>query len=86
MYLIEYSDNAKKFLKKLDLHLSSRIIERIEKLILNPVPSDVKFIGREDGEKIFRYRIGDFRALYVLKEEKRIILITKIDKRSKVYD
>ncbi len=47
------------------------------------MPSDTKFIGREKGDKVFRYRIGDYRALYKLKE--KIILVTKIDKRTKVW-
>ena len=51
-----------------------------------PVPSDAKFIGREEGDKIFRYRIGDYRALYKIKEQEKVILITKIDKRPRVYD
>lgn len=77
MYDIDFSDKSKKFLKKLD---------KLDTLKNNPVPSDVVFIGREDGEKVFRYRIGDYRALYKLKDSEKIILIAKIDKRAKVYD
>ncbi|MBI2507482.1 type II toxin-antitoxin system RelE/ParE family toxin [Candidatus Woesearchaeota archaeon] len=56
-------------------------------LMGEPVPSDAKFIGRdESGEKIFRYRIGDYRALYKIKDHEKVILITKIDKRPRVYD
>jgi len=40
MYGIEYSNKAKKFLSKLDKHILVRILERIEKLKENPVPSD----------------------------------------------
>ena len=40
MFSIEFSNTAKKFLKE----LSRRLIERIEKLILDPFPSDVKRI------------------------------------------
>ena len=40
----------------------------------------------EDGEKVFRYRIGEYRALYKLKEKENVILISKIDKRPRVYD
>lgn len=44
------------------------------------------FDKRENGDKIFRYRIGDYRALYSINENKKIILIIKIDKRPRVYD
>jgi len=49
------------------------------------VPSDSKFITRESNDKIFRIRIGDFRALYKIKEKDKIILVANIDKRPKVY-
>ena len=86
MYDITFSNKSRKFLKKLDKHAFIRIIERLEKLKDNPIPSDAVFIGREEGEKVFRYRIGDYRALYKLKENEKIIIITKIDKRPRVYD
>lgn len=86
MFSVDFSDKAKRFLKKLDKHLASRIVDRLENLKENPVPSDAVFIGREGGDKVFRYRIGDYRALYKLKDAEKIVLITKIDKRPRVYD
>jgi mRNA interferase RelE/StbE len=86
MYDIEYSNHAKKFLKNLDKNILWRIYDRLGNLRNNPVPSDVKFIGRDAfGDKIFRYRIGNYRTLYKIKEMEKIILVSKIDKRDKVY-
>ena len=86
MYSVELSQRAQKFLDKLDKHLSGRIKERLKRLERDPVPSDAKFINREDRDKIFRYRIGDYRALYLVDESKKIVLIAKIDKRPRIYD
>ena len=87
MYHVDHSQRAQKFLDKLDIHIAKRIEDRLKRLHSNPVPSDTKFIGRDDrGDKIFRYRIGDYRALYKIKEQEKIILIAKIDKRPRVYD
>ena len=86
MFSLDFSDKAKRFLKKLDKHIASRIIDRLENLKENPVPSDAVFIGREGGDKVFRYRIGDYRALYKLKDSEKMVLVTKIDKRPRVYD
>lgn len=85
MYNVELSQRAQKFLDKLDKFIRERIIEKLKTLEENPVPSDAKFIGRENNDKIFRYRIGDYRALYNLKDSEKIVLIAKIDKRPKVY-
>lgn len=85
MYSLEFSKKAKIFLKKSDEQISTRILDRLENLKENPVPKDSKFIGREDGDKIFRYRIGDYRALYLVDKNKGCILVLKIDKRPRVY-
>ena len=86
MFSIEFANQPNKFLKKLDRCILERFILRLERLKNDAVPSDAKFIGRENSEKVFRYRIGDYRVLYKLKEKDNVILITKIDKRERVFD
>ena len=86
MYFVELSVRAQDFLEKLDIKTRKRIEKRLKNLENNPVPSDSKFIGRDNNEMIFRYRIGKFRVLYKFKESQKIVLITKIDKRDRVYD
>ncbi len=85
MYFIELSIRAQEFLNKLDKDVKERIEKRLKNLENNPIPSDSKFIGRDNREMIFRYRIGKFRVLYKVKDVQKIILIIKIDKREKVY-
>lgn len=85
MFKIEYSKRSEKFLKNCDKHIALRIIERIDGLRINQVPQDAKFIGRESGEMIFRYRIGDYRALYKIKYSEKVVLVVRIDKRPRVY-
>lgn len=82
---MELSRRAQKFLEKLDKHLSGRIKKRLKKLGTLPIPSDAKFIYRDKEDKVFRYRIGNYRALYKIKDEERIVLIAKIDKRPRIY-
>ena len=86
MYFVDLSQRAQKFLDKLDSQIKERVEKTLKRLENNSVPSDAKFIRRENGEKIFRYRIGDYRALYSIDENKKIILVIKIDKRPTVYD
>ena len=86
MYFVELSVRAQEFLEKLNTDVKERIEKRLKNLEHNPVPSDSKFIERDNNEMVFRYRIGKFRALYKIKEIQKIILITKIDKRDKIYD
>ncbi len=85
MYSVELSQKSQKFLDKLGKHIKERIEERLRNLSENQVPSDAKFICRDNNDKVFRYRIGGFRALYKIKDQDKIVLITKIDKRPRVY-
>lgn len=85
MYSVELSQKADKFLEKLDDQFSERIREKLKELGNNPVPSDSKFITRDGNEKVFRIRIGNYRALYKVKDAQSIVLVAKIDKRPLVY-
>ncbi|PIN77073.1 hypothetical protein COV15_03295 [Candidatus Woesearchaeota archaeon CG10_big_fil_rev_8_21_14_0_10_34_12] len=86
MYFVELSVRAQEFLGKLDDDIKERLEKRLKNLENNPVPSDSKFIGRDNNEMVFRYRIGKFRVLYKVKEIEKIVLIAKIDKRERAYD
>lgn len=86
MYQVHASQLTQEFLDKLDKNIRDRIERRLKKLSLEPIPKDSKFITRDEfNDKIFRYRIGDYHALYKVKENEQIVLITKIDKRARVY-
>ena len=85
MYSVELSQKARKFLAKLDSHIRSRIEDRLKNLGNDPVPQDSKFICRQDNDKVFRCRIGDYRALYKVKSAEKIVLIAKVDKSPRVY-
>jgi len=86
MYFVELSVRAQEFLDKLNKDIKERIEKRLKNLENNPIPSDSKFIGRDNNERIFRYRIGKYRTLYKVKEKEKMVLVTKIDKRDRVYD
>jgi len=85
MLELQFSSQARKFLKRLDKTNWGRIIEKIEELRKDPFSHKVKRVeGRK--EKTFRIRVGDYRILYVVLNETKILFISKIDKRPKAYD
>jgi len=84
-FLIEYDKQAENFLKKSDRHITKRIMDKIDALLINhPIPRDAKPIVGEHG--VFRIRIGDYRALYRVNYQENKVIVIKINKRSKVYD
>lgn len=83
-FSLTFSNQAEKFLKKVDGELSQRIVGKIKLLQNEPVPHNaVKIVGEE---RTFRIRVGDYRVIYELYWKDNAILIVKIDKREKVYD
>ena len=87
MYEVHLAEVVENSLKKLEQQIQERIKKRLKRLAEIPIPNDAKFITRdESNEKIFRYSIGDYRALYKVKEKEHIVLIIKVDKRPRVYE
>jgi len=80
---IEFGKKALKFLSKLEKCNKERVFNKIRELGNDPFPSDVKKLK---GEKdVYWIKIGDFRVFYRLIPEDDIILIFRVDKRSRVY-
>ena len=83
-FQIEYDRQPLLFLQHLDKHISKRVLEKIDgTLSVNPVPQNAKAIVGQHG--VFRFRIGDYRALYRINYEAHKIIVFKLDKRSRVY-
>jgi mRNA interferase RelE/StbE len=82
MYLIQIEKNAENFLKKLDKKDSEIILKKIYLLRDNPF----RFLKRLQGEKFWRLRIGDYRAIVDVIISGNKIVIIRIGKRCNVYD
>jgi len=84
MFNVQLSNSSKRFLRKADLLVRDRIIEKIKSLSNNPFLNDIKRVeGRDD--KVFRVRVGKYRITYVVVYEDNSLIISDIDKRSKIY-
>jgi mRNA interferase RelE/StbE len=81
---IKFSNHAARFLKHCENEIYERLIKKVKNLAENPFPSDAKRLINEK-EKVFRVRVGDLRILYVIFNESKTLLISDIDKRSRVY-
>ncbi len=80
---IEFATKALKFLSKLENGSKERIFKRIKELRNDPLPLDVKKLKGE--MDVYRTGIGDFRVLYRVIQEDDVILIFRVNKRSRVY-
>lgn len=85
-WMIEYSDNAMRDLKRLDAQIAKRIMNFMKDRIATA--KDPRQIGTAlVGEKgaVWRYRIGDYRAVCEIHDGKVRVLVLKVGHRRDVY-
>jgi len=86
MYLIGYSEEVKKQLKKMDKNTSRLIKNWIVKNLIDVEDPRIKgkpLKGNLQG--IWRYRVGDYRLLAEIRDKELLIFIFEVDHRSKIY-
>ncbi|MBL7055575.1 type II toxin-antitoxin system RelE/ParE family toxin [Candidatus Woesearchaeota archaeon] len=82
----EFSSRSRKYIKKLDSDTKLRLRDRIDKLEEDPFPSEVERVKDYKEGKAFRVRVGEQRILYLVQYNPNKIIVSKIDKRSRVYN
>jgi len=81
MFNFEWHPDALRELEKLDSFIARIILKRLDELAEDPFSKDIKrLIGREE----YRFRIGEYRVLFIIKGT--TIIITKVGHRKHIYD
>lgn len=84
MYRIEYQPQAIKALLKMPRNTARLINAKIEHLAQAPhAPNNnVKKLEGEDG---YRLRVGDWRVIYELQNDRLLVVVVKIKPRGEAY-
>ena len=83
MYTIIIEPSAEKFITKLDKQEQIRLLRKIDGLKVKPYLGKM-LTGQLAG--IRSLRIGDYRVLYSVKEDKLIIFVLNAGNRKNIYD
>ena len=84
-YTIELSTSAAKTLGKLARANRLRIVGAIELLSVDPRPPGAKMLrGGEHGR--WRVRVGDFRVIYAIEDDRLLVLVLRVAHRREAYD
>ena len=82
-YKVEWKNSAYKELQKLPRPIITRVVAAVSELSNEPFPHGVKkLIGSEFS---YRIRIGDYRVVYEVFENRLIIEIIRVRHRKDVY-
>ena len=82
-FRIEVSSTAEKQLAKLERDEQVRVARTIRKLADDPRPPGCRKL--RDYSNVYRIRVGVFRILYSIEQDRLLILVLKIGHRRNVY-
>lgn len=81
-YAVEFTKSAQKELRKLPHAVSLRILRAIDKLSADPRRGSVRPMV---GTKSWRLRVGEYRVVYDILDDKLVMLIIRVRHRKDVY-
>jgi len=81
VYKIIWSESASRQLGKLDRGVAKRILERVQQLEVDPL----RYLRRLVGVPYYRLRVGDFRVIVEVMQDRLLVLVLKFGHRSSVY-
>jgi len=84
---IEYAKSVQKSVRKLDLQTQSRLRKYLENRLA--VADDPRSLGRplqgSQFQNLWRFRVGDYRIIAQIEDDKVRILVLRIGHRREVY-
>ena len=84
-YTIEFVRSARKEFERLPPKARNRVVEALQLLSQNPYSELLKVKKLKDANDVYRIRIGDYRVLYELSNDRLVVLVVKIGHRREIY-
>ena len=81
MYKVEFSKKAEQQFSKLNETLQQRIINTLERIRIRPY----HFVKRKEGTPYYILKVGAYRVILDIKDNKLIILVLEIGPRKNIY-
>ncbi len=83
-YSVEVKPAARKELEALPDSVLARVLQRMEAMRPSPRPAGCKKLrGYKDQ---WRVRVGDWRVVYIIDDDAKLVSITRIAHRREVYE
>ncbi len=81
MFDIEFSKSAEKQLFKLEKDIQKRVVSTLDRIRVRPYPHVKKLVGNP----YFRLRVGEYRVILDIQENKLLIFVVEIGHRKNIY-
>lgn len=83
MYRVLLERAAEKDLARLSFEIHDRVIAAIQALATNPRPPGCRKLTGSQSD--WRIRVGDFRVIYEIADEIRVVRVNRVRHRREVY-
>ena len=87
VWAIEFDEAAKKELAKLDRQVAIRLLDFLTQRVISL--KDPRSVGQAlRGSKLgefWKYRVGDFRIIASIQDQKMIILVLRVGNKREIY-
>ncbi|MEQ1680066.1 MAG: type II toxin-antitoxin system RelE/ParE family toxin [Nitrospira sp.] len=83
LYQIEFSRQADRQFRNLPSQIQQRLRSRIDSLVTTPCPHGAEKLSGTD--QLYRIRVGDYRIVYAVEDERLLVLVVKVGHRREVY-
>jgi mRNA interferase RelE/StbE len=84
-YRIEFVKSAEKEFARLPGRIRSKVTEALSLLAQNPYSELLNVKKLKGAAEVFRFRIGDYRVLYEVRNKSLVVVVIKIGNRRDVY-
>jgi mRNA interferase RelE/StbE len=82
-YKVLFRPSVDKQLRKLPVEIQRRIVRAVENLTSAPRPQGV--VKLQGDENLWRIRVGNYRIVYEIHDDRLVILVLRVAHRRDVY-
>jgi len=82
-YDVSFKPSADRQLRELPADAQRRIVDKVAGLASNPRPAGV--VELTGGENLWRIRIGDYRVIYEIHDDRLVVLVLRLANRTDMY-
>ena len=82
-YVVTFARSARRELEGFPRSVVTRVVTRIESLGISPRPAGYRKL--QGTGALYRIRIGDYRVVYSVDDEKRVVDVVAVRHRSDAY-
>lgn len=86
LYELFITERAQDNLEKLDKKVAVRIVKKMKWVAASVHEVQHYALEGEEWKGYFRWKIGDYRAIYTFDHEGKLVVLAIVGHRSKVYD